>query len=194
VKVSVITPTWQRHDLLLDRCIPSVVAQDFDGEVEHIVISDGPDPALRDRVCGLPVRYEEVTEHTTAQPNFGSHLRNLALGIVSGDFVAYLDDDNAYRPEHVRLLVDAIVSKGAEFAYSRMQRHGQVNGIIGAEPPMAGHIDTSLLMHRASLATHWPGPDNPLCDWLTVKTWLDQAAPWAHVPEVTVDYYWRGGS
>ena len=43
--VSVITPTWQRHALLLDRCIPSVAAQDYPN-VDHVVVSDGPDPAL----------------------------------------------------------------------------------------------------------------------------------------------------
>lgn len=45
--VSVITPTWNRHDLLLTRCLPSVQAQDYPA-VEHVIISDGPDEDLRD--------------------------------------------------------------------------------------------------------------------------------------------------
>ena len=45
--VSVITPTWQRADLLVNRCIPSVQAQDYP-VVEHIIVSDGPDQLLRD--------------------------------------------------------------------------------------------------------------------------------------------------
>lgn len=44
--VSVLTPTWQRHEFLTTRCLPSVEAQDYPGEVEHIVVCDGPDPDL----------------------------------------------------------------------------------------------------------------------------------------------------
>jgi hypothetical protein len=44
-QVTIVTPTWQRHDLLLNRAIPSVQAQGYPG-VEHLVISDGPDPPL----------------------------------------------------------------------------------------------------------------------------------------------------
>ena len=58
--VSVITPTWQRHDLLLNRCVPSVAAQDHPA-VEHVIVSDGPDPDLRGKLAGLPgVRFEEL--------------------------------------------------------------------------------------------------------------------------------------
>ena len=47
--VAVITPTWQRTGLLLSRCIPSVQAQDYP-RVEHIVVSDGPDPDLQGKL------------------------------------------------------------------------------------------------------------------------------------------------
>jgi len=49
-RVSVITPTWQRHDLLLSRTVPSVQAQRYPS-VEHIIVSDGPDPELKDKLA-----------------------------------------------------------------------------------------------------------------------------------------------
>src|ERR1700684_4563448 len=40
--IAVITPTLpRRSSLLLSRCIPSVMAQDYAGKVDQIVISDG---------------------------------------------------------------------------------------------------------------------------------------------------------
>ena len=51
--VSVITPTWQRHDLLTGRCIPSVRDQLYGGTVEHVIVSDGPDESLAARVPGV---------------------------------------------------------------------------------------------------------------------------------------------
>ena len=43
--VPVVTPTWQRRDILTGWCIPSVQAQSYP-DAEHIVVSDGPDPEL----------------------------------------------------------------------------------------------------------------------------------------------------
>ena len=57
--VSVVTPTWQRHDLLMDRCIPSVAAQDYP-DVEHVICSDGPDPDLAERLAPLQADLERL--------------------------------------------------------------------------------------------------------------------------------------
>ena len=38
--ISVVTPTWNRVSLLTKRCIPSVRAQNYDGPVEHIIVSE----------------------------------------------------------------------------------------------------------------------------------------------------------
>lgn len=192
MKVSVITPTWQRRELLLGRCIPSVRGQLFDGEVEHVVVCDGPDPVLADMLADMPVVFAQRPEHPAWKPNFGSHLRNHALTLATGDVVMYLDDDNAFRPNHVALLAHAIES-GVDFAYSRMARPA-FGDAIGAEPPVLGNVDTSIIAHRRELATAWPQPEDPCCDWKVVQDWLAAGATWTHVPEVTVDYYFRGSS
>lgn len=192
MKVSVITPTWQRHRLLLDRCIPSVAAQMFDGEVEHIVVCDGPDETLRALVPGT-VRFVEMPEHPDIPNNFGTRCRNHGLDLADGDLIAYIDDDNAWRPKHLAVLVDALQTSGADFAYSRMIRHGCGDDIIGSQPPRPGAVDTSLLLHRRGLP-YWPLPDSNLADWNTVSTWLANGHTWVHVPETTVDYYFRGMS
>jgi GT2 family glycosyltransferase len=69
--VTVITPTWQRHEYLFDRCIPSVMNQTY-AYTEHIVVSDGPDPELRMLIENyVPqlthVRYFELAEHPVAE-------------------------------------------------------------------------------------------------------------------------------
>jgi glycosyltransferase involved in cell wall biosynthesis len=43
--VSVVTSTWRRADVLMQRCIPSVMAQSYPN-VEHIIVSDRPDDEL----------------------------------------------------------------------------------------------------------------------------------------------------
>lgn len=192
VTVSVITPTWQRHDLLLTRCIPSVAAQTL--PVEHVVVSDGPDPALRDLLADRAVAYVEVAEHADDPCNYGARARNRGLEAATGNLVAYLDDDNAFRPQHVERLAAALdANPGVDFAYSRMFRHG-LGDTVGAAPPIHGSVDSSILMHRKDGPARfglWPVPSPYEVDWVFVRTWLEAGATWLFVPEVTVDYYYQ---
>jgi len=188
--VSVITPTWgaDRHRVLLDRCIPSVRMQAFT-DWEHLVVSDGPDPQLR--VLGnLPrLRYLELPEHVEPH-SWGASARNLGLEHTEATYVAYLDSDNAFRPEHLEVLVDALETSSADFAFSRLQVVGAQE--IGSAPPAYGQIDTSLILHRRTAAERfgpWPVEHVHEVDWKFIARWIDQGATWTFVPKVTVDYY-----
>jgi len=45
--VSVLTPTWNRGIKMLNRCMTCVNWQTF-SDWEHVIVSDGPDPVLRE--------------------------------------------------------------------------------------------------------------------------------------------------
>lgn len=185
-KISVITPTWQRARLLLNRCIPSVLAQDYEGEIEHVIVCDGPDPALE----GVPgVRF---LDRHREQANRGIWARLAGTRLATGELLAYLDDDNAWRPGHLRLLAAAIDEQDVSFAYSRAACSNG-NGCrweIGCPNPVFGQVDTSLIVHRAGLleTATWEPSGRP-ADWHLVDRWLTAGARWAHVPQVTLDYY-----
>jgi glycosyltransferase involved in cell wall biosynthesis len=195
--VSVVTPTWQRHDLLLGRCIPSVKAQDYP-VLEHIVVSDGPDPELLQK---LPrtlkdagnLWYEELPEHDP-EAQWGHYARLHGLDLAKGDYIAYLDDDNSWHSYHVRLLVAALEETGADFAYPLMAVHGRGEYVIGTDPPAEGQIDTSMIVHRRELlevATWRWHPGIPTIDWDLVSRWMAAGATWTRVPHVTADYYFH---
>jgi len=198
MRVSVITPTWQRYGLLIGRCIPSVQAQTY-RDFEHIVCSDGPDRTLRTILTDAPVTYTEVPYHDEHKANFGSRARNHGLKKATGEYIAYLDDDNAWRPEHLALLVKALDDNpAADFAYTKLVTHPQAT-VIGSDPPVYGGIDTSVIMHRRELLdwATWPKPsqivgDTHAPDWAIVAAWLAKGADWVHVPAVTVDYHYAG--
>lgn len=201
--VSVITPTWQRADVLMQRCMPSVFNQTHP-EIEHVIVSDGPDRGLAMTLAldlwrrprkTRPLVFDQLPDHRSGEVDYGSRARNRGLKLATGDYIAYLDDDNAYRPEHVAVLAAALDATDADFAYSQLlTTSGQ---IVGSEPPAYSQLDTSLLMHRAGLPQRcgwWPEPhdiagDKHAPDWGVVERWLNAGATWAHVPQITVDYW-----
>lgn len=205
--ISVITPTWKRHQLLTERCIPSVFTQTW-GDVEHVIVSDGPDRPLMKLLAEdlwrrpmkgpktRPLVTDQLSTHAAGTVDYGSRARNHAVKLASGELIAYLDDDNAYRPEHLELLAEAFDDPTIDFAWTKLITHpGEM--VIGSMVPQYGNIDTSIIMHRADTLQRfgwWPEPhelegDKHAPDWGVVERWLTAGANWAHVPVITVDYY-----
>jgi len=195
--VTVITPTWRRYDLLLNRCIPYVQAQDWE-RVEHLVISDGPDGVLKEKLApdshtkppGL--WYLELSQHDDS-PHWGHHARLMGLEYASGEFITYCDDDDALRPEHCRLLAEALMAdQDLGFVYSRMASHHANESIteIGHGPPACGSVGTPMLMHRPEITQHgtW-GPASAFEDWELVHRWIDAGVKYAAVDAVTSDVW-----
>ena len=198
--VTAVTATWMRHDSLFSRCIPAVQAQDYPA-LEHIIVSDGPDPELaallvtRSREEGFthPVRYYELPEHDP-DAQWGHHARLHGTDLAKGDYIAYLDDDNSWRPGHVQILAAALEETGAGFAYPMMAVHGRGDYVIGTNPPSHGQIDTSGIMHRRGLldvATWRWHPGIETIDWDLVSRWMAAGVTWVAVPAVTCDYWFH---
>lgn len=184
--VTVVTPTWKRRGLLLNRCVPSVKDQTYDGHVEHVIVSDGPDEDLRG-VPGVTFLPGHVPER-----NRGLTARRHGAEAAQTDLIAYLDDDNAWRRRHLEVLTGALLASGADFAYSLALAHNDgLSWPVGLSPPVFAQIDTSMIVHRRellSVATWEPSPGP--ADWDLVKRWLRAGAAWAFVPEITMDYYY----
>src|SRR5262245_48422552 len=185
--VSVITPTWARHDWLLNRCIPSVLAQDYP-HVEHVVVSDGPDPELAEMIDGKVAVFGQLPEHALGERHYAAAVRNHGLGLATGGYITYLDDDDAYRPHHCRVLAAALdAHPGADFAYSLMSSQGDT---VGTDPPSYCNIGTPMIMHRrGTLDLGTWGPDGIAEDWDLVERWLQAGARYVHIPEITVDVW-----
>lgn len=195
--ISVITPTWQRPDLLLDRCVPSVQMQTYPN-VEHVIVHDGPE-ITEDEIRARTALYltEGRLTHAMRFERREDHLgrcatRQRALELAQGDFIAYLDDDDAYRPRHLELLYNFLMQRPeAGFVYSQMASMGPgAARIIGSDPPAFGQIGTPMILHRREiLAVSTWGPDAADEDWSLVERWLAGGVRCAHLTEVTVDVW-----
>lgn len=105
-RVSIITPTFNRADVLA-RALDSVQTQTHT-DAEHIVIDDASTddtPALLNGYddAAIPVRTDRFDTNRGANA-----ARNRGLELARGQFVTFLDSDDAYRPERNAILVDAI--------------------------------------------------------------------------------------
>jgi glycosyltransferase involved in cell wall biosynthesis len=201
--VSVVTPTWGRHDLLLERCIPSVQAQTYP-LVEHIIVSDGPDPELRqilrpDGSREHDLWFAELPEHEPSE-HWGHLARLTATDLASGSLIAYCDDDDSLRPEHCARHAAALLAHPeAGFSVSRMLAHGGPHStVIGHGRLAAGNVGSPMIVHRKEILKHgtWETA-SWLEDWELVAQWLAAGIKCADIHEETADVWpsrYRSGS
>lgn len=197
--VSVVTGTWQRHELLLE-AIENVRAQTY-RPLEHVIVSDGPDPELRamidaDTEPDVPIVYAECGR------NWTTYLRNsrnaapimVAQLLARGEYLTWLADDERGTPDHIESLVNAMENAGADFAYSQTDCYWigrperQYRWIIGTDPPQCGQITNVL--YRAKLLERGLTrlAADPCPDWDQISSWMKAGATWAYVPRVTFEH------
>lgn len=206
--VSIITPTWQRNDLLVST-VEHVAAQTY-RPLEHIIVSDGTDPELR-RVLWVnghrpddvlysgrevPLKLIELGHNTSgAWPeSFGVAPLTVGMLIAKGDYqLWWSDDDRALTRQHISKLVDLLEQTGASFVYPqvRIWRRDDPSGpetkTIGTEPPVHGQI-THFLYRRELLRYGTPYFGSHPCDIALVNLWLARHEPYAMLPEVTYSH------
>lgn len=113
-EVSVIIATRDRPEQL-DRALRSLVLQSLD-DLEVILVNDGGADvsAVTAGYAGrLAIRTLEFPDNRGP-----SAARNAAAGIARGRYVAFLDDDDVFLPDHLALAVEPLRADTADFVYT----------------------------------------------------------------------------
>jgi glycosyltransferase involved in cell wall biosynthesis len=113
-KVSVIIPTYN-GSRSIERCIQSVIRQDGAGHafnLEIIIVDDRSTDTIRDILRQYPgIRFLQTREHTGG-PNAG---KNIGLQNASGDYIAFIDQDDEWLPSKLQCQVDAAEKSSVVF-------------------------------------------------------------------------------
>ncbi|MFC6585709.1 glycosyltransferase family 2 protein [Sulfitobacter aestuariivivens] len=154
-KASVIMPTRNRGHIMLN-AVRSVLNQSH-RNLELIIVDDGSTDGTQDMLS-------EVTDDTRLRVIAGNNggvsgARNCGLDAATGDVISYLDTDNVWTPDYLRLMMVALEVSGADCAYAAAllrQTDGSVHGYRG-EPfnwdhcLTANYVDLNVFCHKRSL-------------------------------------------
>lgn len=143
--VSVVIPTHDRKALLL-RAVDCVIGQ-RGVDVEIIVVddgsSDGSAEAVRERFGSRVtlVRHEEPTGVSTA--------RNDGITRASGEWIAFLDDDDVWAPDKLTSQVAELERSGRSWVYAGMVAADvDLNILHGARPDPPEVIADEILVRN----------------------------------------------
>ena len=140
--VSVVVPT-QRRAGLLATCVRSILAQTA-SDIEVIVVLDGPDPATIDFLSNL---HDDRLSHITHPESRGvSNARNTGIGVATGRWLAFCDDDDIWAPTKLEAQLSALGSNpAARWAIAGEVRFRDGDVLVScAEPPSAEVVAAEL--------------------------------------------------
>lgn len=211
--VSVCIATYNNTELLLERALPSVLAQTYE-RIEVVVVGDGAAPEVEravKRVGDQRVRYSNLTVRgpypEAPQDRWfvaGGPPRNEATRLARGRWIASMDDDDESMPDRIELLLGAARGRDLEFCYGQIERRdsdGSMSQLCDFPPALgkvglqAGIMHAGLRFIQAELGDalfRLPG------DWSRIRRMMRVGVRIGMIPDVVVAYFpslpWAGGS
>ncbi|NLV15280.1 glycosyltransferase family 2 protein [Haloarcula argentinensis] len=197
--VSVVVPTYGRDEYLED-ALRSVTEQTYDN-IELFVVDDGSSIPITETIDeeGIPFENLESVTFIRHNENRGANVaRNNGIRSATGEFIAFLDDDDWWHEEKIARGVNAFLTGGENvgLVYNGKQTEG-ADGTTKMIPSVEGDVVTDLLegkefgqfssiMVRSSVIDEAGLPDERFPSWQD-REWLFRIAQYCEfkpIPEI----------
>lgn len=145
-KVSVIIPTYEREDVT--EAVKSVLDQTYQN-LEVIVVDDASEIPAENYLENLDDKRVKIYRHDRNRN--GSAARNTGIEKASGDYIAFLDDDDVWAEDKIELQLEELNSRDESFqaCYTGYKhRVGDWEKIVS--PEKEGDIRKDLLLMNVS--------------------------------------------
>ena len=176
--VSVVIPTYDRPEMLRE-AIESVLAQTY-APVELVVVDDGSPTSARPVVESLDA---DAVFHRFDHNRGANVARNEGIRRSSGEYVAFLDDDDRWEPQKLARQVAALEADGdLGVSYTGQRYSGERTSVKREVPSITGDATrelfagqyvitfSCLLVRREAIhAAGYPDPELPI---LQDREWL----------------------
>lgn len=198
--VSVVIPTYNRP-ALLRAAIESALSQTA-RPLEVLVCDDGQSAEN----AMVAAAFDTASVRYLPGPHTGAPAlpRNRGIAAAAGEWIAFLDDDDAWRPDKLALQLTAVDQLAARAASGRATLYypdGVQGELLGTADPIVtlarlarGNplVTSSVVVHRSVIDEVGVFPDAPIAAedypmWLRVAT----VTPFANTAETCVRYLGR---
>jgi glycosyltransferase involved in cell wall biosynthesis len=196
-EVACVVPTYRRSDKVVE-AVESILAQSHP-DLTVMVVDDGGG------LPRLPADPRVVGVSLARNIGIAGVVRNVGIHLTRSKYVAFLDDDNTWKPHHLATCLEGL-KRGPDLVYTAVARRtpsGRQFDVLSI--PFDRHrlaeesfVDTSAIVVRRTPDVRFsrlPRNRNTLPgeDWEFVYR-LSRNLEVEHLPTVTVDYLLNPGS
>jgi len=168
--IFVVTPYHTESLDMLRRCHDSVMAQQVEANVTHIMVADGH---ARPEIDAWNVIHIRLPREHGDNGNTPRAVGSVVAQTNGAEYIAFLDADNWYYPEHLASLLEGQRQTGASVLCAWRDFYdpqGRRLAMTEVDEDNLTHVDTSCLMLHSSvfeLTEIWsrmPKKLSPVCD------------------------------
>jgi glycosyltransferase involved in cell wall biosynthesis len=202
--VSVPIATYDAHELLRTRALPSVLGQTY-SNIEVVVVGDAAPPETARVVAefgdprvvfrNLTVRGPYPADERALWHVAGVPPRNAAVRMSRGLWIAPLDDDDEFRPDHIERLLERARETRSEVCYGRLHcvmRDGSAFD-LGTAPPSYGHFGWQAAIFHGGLRFFEmelaDGLFGSPADWSLCRRMLRAGVSFSMLDAIVVDHH-----
>ncbi|TYB57200.1 glycosyltransferase family 2 protein [Nonomuraea sp. PA05] len=186
VRFSVVCPTYNRGPAIA-ATVESVLAQSL-RDWELLVVSDASDDDTDEVVAGFARADDRVRLIRTHRHGHPSGPRNIGLAEARGAYVAYLDHDDRWAPEHLAVLARAL--EGEQLAATGATRVTAAGDVLHVTPPLTlcWHPELQVMnaIFQPSQIAHVAGLAESVGGWRTNETGLEDWDLWLRLTDAGV--------
>lgn len=197
--ISIITSTHNGRKDKLEAAIKSVLEQTYQ-DYEMVIVDDASNDGTIDMVSPYLEKYPGKFKYIHRDECFGNDTRPKNQGIMdsSGEYIAFLDSDNTYRPDHLQALYQEIQRSNVDIVYGDRMLFGEVQGMgvfHDFEPYLLmrrNYIDTSDVLIKRDVLFSVGGFDERYKKYIDWNLWVRLAKAgykFKHLPLVITNYY-----
>lgn len=199
-EVSVIITTHNGRMTKCKHAIESVLSQSFK-DLEVIVVDDASEDGTREMVKSISDSRIKYIRRKTSKAN-QAFPKNDGIKQANGNYICFLDSDNRFRPDHIKVLYEALQKNpDVSVVYGDRMVRDEVNGtkfvgIFADFNPVVllnrNFIDTSdSLIRRDALfyVGGWDTRYKRFLDWNLYLRMSKAGYKFLRVPGIITDYY-----
>lgn len=156
-RVTAVITTHKREPEIVERALKSILAQTHP-DMEVIVVDDSPaEFPLREAVAQMVKGYG-ITYIPHEKCQGACVARNTGLSHATGDFIAFLDDDDEWKPEKIALQLAAFENEETALVYCNHEVLDETSGTRTAQIHSyhKGHVYETLIIDNFIGSTSFP--------------------------------------
>ena len=149
--VSVITPVFN-VEKYIDRTLGSVFAQTYKN-VEIILVDDQSKDSSAEIIKLYQKTHPEIIYFLQPQNMGAGHARNKALELAKGQYVAFLDADDIWKPEKLEKQIKVLKEKDGSFCFTAIEMIDGDDNVIKGKRKVREEIDYKFLLSNTMIPT-----------------------------------------
>lgn len=152
-EVSVVIPVFNREKTL-ERSVESVLSQTLTN-IEVLIVDDCSSDASKDIAQSFAAKDGRVKVIELKENHGAAYCRNYGVENAISPIIAFQDSDDVWRPDRLKLGLEAMRTNGAHVVIGRVDRHGygKRDGVFPSAELKEGFVSLERVLQGKLMAT-----------------------------------------